>query len=190
MTLDNTRSTVSAAPSGAALARHKLSLCLWFDGKAEEAARFYVSLFDNSRITHIARYPQTDQVLHGRQGGSVMTVSFELDGQPVVALNGGPEFSFNWAVSLQIDCRDQAEVDRYWSTLAEGGKEGQCGWLRDRFGLPWQVIPRRLTELMSHPDPAVPGRVMQALMGMTRIDVEALERAAGAGGGADPKPAD
>ena len=154
--------------------------CLWFDGHAEEAANFYVSLFENSRVTEIAHYPEAGEVLHGRPAGSVMTVAFELNGRPFTALHGGPEFKFNWAVSFQIDCEDQAEVDHYWAKLAEGGQEGQCGWVRDRFGLPWQVIPRRLAELLADPDRVKAGRAMNATMRMVKIDIAKLEEAAAA----------
>ncbi len=158
--------------------REKIVPCLWFDGNAEEAVNFYVSLFDHSRVTATARYPEADQVLHERAAGAVMTVSFELCGRPFTALNGGPEFKFNWAVSFVIDCEDQAEVDHYWAKLAAGGQEGQCGWVRDRFGLPWQVIPRRLSELLTDPDRVKAGRAMNAMMKMTRIDIAELEHAA------------
>lgn len=156
----------------------KITPCLWFDGNAREAVEFYVSLFANSKITGITHYPEAGEVLHGRVAGSVMTVAFELNGRPFIALNGGPEFKFNWAVSFQIDCENQDEVDHYWAKLAEGGHEGQCGWVRDRFGLPWQVIPRRLTELLADPDRAKAGRAMLAMMKMVKIDIAGVEAAA------------
>lgn len=157
----------------------KISPCLWFDGQAEEAAEFYVSVFENSRITEIARYPEAGQEIHGRPAGSVMTVDFELDGQSFIALNGGPEFTFNEALSLSIDCENQAEVDRYWDRLAtDGGQPIQCGWVKDKFGVSWQVIPRRLPELMADSDRARAARVMEAMLQMIKIDVAQLEAAA------------
>src|SRR5215212_9728645 len=122
--------------------------CLWFDTQGEDAARFYTSVFPNSRIDDVAYYGSAGP----REEGTVMTVSFELDGRPFVALNGGPQFTFNEAVSFQVDCADQEEVDRYWSTLSEGGEEGPCGWLKDRFGLSWQIVPRALPELLADSD--------------------------------------
>ena len=126
----------------------KLTTCLWFDTEGEEAATFYTSLFPNSRITGVTHYGSAGP----RAEGTVMTVEFELDGQPFVALNGGPEFTFTEAISFQIDCETQEEVDRYWSTLSEGGEEGPCGWLKDRFGLSWQIVPTALPELLGDPD--------------------------------------
>ena len=148
--------------------------CLWFDGRAEEAAELYTGLFPNSRITHVQRYGAGE---HGQEG-TVLTVAFELDGRPFVALNGGPEFAFTEAVSFQIDCADQAEVDRYWEALMEGGGEpGRCGWLKDRFGLSWQIVPRQLGEMLGDPDRARAGRAMEAMLKMNKIDVAALRRA-------------
>jgi predicted 3-demethylubiquinone-9 3-methyltransferase (glyoxalase superfamily) len=146
---------------------------LWFDGQAEEAARFYTSVFPNSRIVKTARYTESAP---GRTG-SVMTVEFELDGLPMVALNGGPEFKFNEAVSLSIPCRSQEEVDYYWEKLTDGGEEVQCGWLKDRYGLSWQVNPVVLDEMLSDPDPAKADRVMQAMLKMVKIDIPTLEKA-------------
>ncbi len=152
----------------------KITPCLWFDTQAEEAATFYTSVFENARIGEVTRY--------GKAGpgpeGSVLTVSFELDGQEFVALNGGPEFAFTEAVSFQVSCETQQEVDRYWTTLSEGGEEGPCGWLKDRYGLSWQIIPRRLTELISDPDPERSERAVTAMLGMQTIDIDALEQAA------------
>ncbi len=148
---------------------------LWFDFQAEEAAGFYVSLFPNSRIRHIARYPE------GAPGpaGAVMTVDFELDGQPFVAINGGPQFPFTEAVSMMITCSTQEELDRYWDALtADGGQESQCGWCKDRFGLSWQVVPEGMEEVFSDPDPTRAQRGMQAMLGMKKLDIEALRRAA------------
>jgi len=147
---------------------------LWYDTQAEDAARLYVSIFPNSRLGAITRYGS------GGPGpsGSVMTVQFELDGQSFIALNGGPHFTFNEAVSFSIDCRTQEDVDHYWKRLSDGGTEGPCGWLKDRFGLSWQVIPRVLGELLSDPDPARSKRVMHAMLQMKKIDISALQAAA------------
>ena len=150
--------------------------CLWFDTEGEQAAELYTSVFPNSRITDVARYGEAGP----RDAGRVMTVAFELDGTPFVALNGGPEFTFDEAISFQIDCADQDEVDDYWSRLGEGGEEGPCGWLKDRFGVSWQIVPRRLNELLSDTDPETSQRVMAAMLEMKKIDVDALEQAAGA----------
>ena len=152
----------------------KITPWLWFDNEAEEAARFYTSLFPNSRITDVTHYGAVGP----KPEGTVMTVSFELDGQPLVALNAGPEFPFTEAISLMIDCEDQAETDRYWDALSEGGEEGPCGWLKDRYGLSWQVVPKRFIELMSDPDKDRAARAMEAMMGMKKLDVAALEAAA------------
>jgi len=153
----------------------KITTCLWFDGQAEAAANFYVSLFPNSKVGKITKYPEGTP----GQPGTVMTVEFELDGARFVGLNGGPEFKFSEAVSFQIDCKDQAEVDRYWTALlADGGEESVCGWLKDRFGLSWQVIPNVLPKLMGDPDKAKANRVTAAMMQMKKIDVARLEQAA------------
>ncbi|WP_128374634.1 VOC family protein [Streptomyces cavernae] len=152
----------------------KITTFLWYDGKAEEAAEFYTSLFDDSRIVDVQRYGEAGP----GEKGSVMTVEFELAGQRYVALNGGPEFPFTEAISLQVDCADQEEVDRLWTALtADGGEEGPCGWLKDRYGLSWQIVPRTLTELMRDPDEAKAGRVMQAMLAMKKIDVAELRKA-------------
>jgi predicted 3-demethylubiquinone-9 3-methyltransferase (glyoxalase superfamily) len=148
--------------------------CLWFDTQGEDAARFYTSVFPNSRIVDIARFGEAGP----REAGMVMVVSFELDGQPFTALNGGPDFTFSEAVSFQVDCADQAEVDRYWETLSEGGEQGPCGWLKDRFGLSWQIVPTRLTELLADPDRERSQRVMKAMLGMRKIVIDELEAAA------------
>ena len=153
----------------------KITPFLWFDGNAEEAANFYVSVFRRSRIVEMARYGE------GGPGpsGSVMTVSFELEGQRFVGLNGGPHYKFSPAVSFYIDCATQGEVDELWDKLlAGGGEASRCGWLTDRFGVSWQVIPGILKELLQHRDPAVSARVMSSMMGMVKIDVQALEAAA------------
>ncbi len=147
--------------------------CLWFDTEAEEAADFYVTLFPNSRVTKVQRYGEAGP----RPAGSVMTVEFELDGQTYVGLNGGPEFRFSEAVSFIIDCADQAEVDHFWDAFADGGEPGPCGWVKDRWGLSWQVVPQALMRLLADPDPKVAEGVMAAMLQMSRIDVAALEAA-------------
>ena len=149
---------------------------LWFDTEGEEAADFYASIFPNSRVTDITRYGPAGP----RAEGTVMTVSFELDGQKLVALNGGPEFNFSEAISFQVGCRDQAEVDSYWSKLAEGGEEGPCGWLKDKFGVSWQIVPAALQRLLGDPDPGRAQRAMKAMLKMKKIEIEELERAAAA----------
>ena len=148
--------------------------CLWFDTQGEDAARFYTSLFPNSRILEISRYGDANP----SQAGQVMVVRFELDGQTFMALNGGPQFTFSEAVSFTIDCADQADVDRYWEALTDGGEEGPCGWLKDRFGLSWQVVPTRLVELLGDPDADRAQRVMRAMMSMRKIVIADLEAAA------------
>ncbi len=147
---------------------------LWFDTEAEEAADFYTSVFENSRIVHVAHYTEAGP----RPAGTVMVVEFELDGQRFVAINGGPQFTFDEAVSFEIRCERQREIDYYWERLSEGGEEGQCGWLKDRYGLSWQVTPAGMEELFSQPDSARAARAMQAMLGMRKIDIEALRRAA------------
>lgn len=151
--------------------------CLWFDNAGEEAANFYVSIFPNSRVSEVAPYGEAGP----GTPGTAMTVSFELDGHPFVALNGGPEFTFSEAASFQVDCQDQAEVDHYWDSLSAGGEEGPCGWVKDRFGLSWQIVPVRLSELLSDPDPGRSQRAMKAMLSMKRLDIKALEDAAEAG---------
>jgi predicted 3-demethylubiquinone-9 3-methyltransferase (glyoxalase superfamily) len=147
---------------------------LWFDDDAEQAAEFYVSVFPSSRILSTARYPE------GAPGpaGTVMTVEWELDGQRFVGINGGPQFTFSEAVSFQITCATQEEIDRYWEVLGEGGEHGPCGWLKDRFGLSWQVVPAGMDEVFSDPDPARAQRAMQAMLGMGKLDLAALREAA------------
>jgi predicted 3-demethylubiquinone-9 3-methyltransferase (glyoxalase superfamily) len=153
--------------------------CLWFDSQAEEAARFYIGIFKNSKLGKISRYTDAGREVHGQPGGKVMTVEFELNGQPFTALNGGPQFKFNEAVSFQIMCRDQEEVDYYWNKLTPSGDPNaqQCGWLKDKFGLSWQVVPTRLVELMSDSDREKAGRTMEALLKMKKLDIAELERA-------------
>lgn len=154
--------------------------CLWFDDQAEEAARFYISVFPNSGITQVTRYGEAGRQIHGKPPGSVMTVAFDLDGQPFTALNGGPVFRFNEAISLQVLCNTQAEVDHYWQRLSEGGDEKarQCGWLKDRYGVSWQVVPALLPALLA--DPQKSQQVMQAVLQMKKLDIEALRQAAAA----------
>jgi predicted 3-demethylubiquinone-9 3-methyltransferase (glyoxalase superfamily) len=147
--------------------------CLWFDGQAEEAARFYTAIFPNSRIEDIARCGDSGP----GPKGSILTVKFRLDGQEFLGLNGGPQFRFTEAVSFIVNCETQEEVDRMWARLAEGGAEVQCGWLRDRYGLSWQIVPTILGSLMSGPDPARGERVLRALLGMKKLDIAALQAA-------------
>jgi predicted 3-demethylubiquinone-9 3-methyltransferase (glyoxalase superfamily) len=156
--------------------------CLWFDSQAEEAANHYVSIFKDGKILEIARYGKEGFDVHGRPEGSVMTVLFELRGQRFMGLNGGPVFKFTEAVSFEITCETQEEVDHFWERLGEGGDEAarQCGWLKDKYGLSWQVTPRRLAELMADPDKAKAGRVMNAMLKMKKIDIAELEAAAAA----------
>jgi predicted 3-demethylubiquinone-9 3-methyltransferase (glyoxalase superfamily) len=153
----------------------KIAPCLWFNGDAESAAEFYVSLLPDSRIDKVQRSPADTP---GNKAGEVLVVEFTLAGQRFLALNGGMSFPHSPAVSFQIDCDDQAEVDRLWDALLDGGAAQQCGWLSDRWGVPWQIIPRELQALIGDPDPARAGRAMQAMLGMIKIDVEALRRAA------------
>jgi predicted 3-demethylubiquinone-9 3-methyltransferase (glyoxalase superfamily) len=150
--------------------------CLWFDTEGEEAANFYTSVFPNSKILNVSRYGEAGP----RPAGTVMTVEFELDGLTFVALNGGPEFTFNEAISFQVSCRDQDDVDRFWSELSEGGEEGPCGWLKDRFGVSWQIVPTALPRLLGDPDREKSQRVMAAMLGMRKIEIDELERAAAA----------
>lgn len=155
----------------------KITPFLWFDTQAEDAAKLYVSVFPNSRIVSVNRLP-TDLPHTGAKAGDVMTVAFELDGQAYTAMNGGPAFKFDEAVSFVIDCADQAEVDHYWdSLLADGGQPSACGWLKDRFGLSWQVTPRALIEMTTGPDKEAAARAFQAMMGMVKIDIAALRAA-------------
>ena len=153
----------------------KITPFLWFDTHAEEAANFYVAIFPNSRVGQISRYGEGAPM----PAGTVLTVGFELDGQAFTALNGGPTFKFNEAISFVVRCKDQAEVDHYWTSLtADGGREVQCGWLTDRFGVSWQIVPDRLLEFLDHPDEAVRQRVFGAMMQMVKLDIARLEAAA------------
>jgi predicted 3-demethylubiquinone-9 3-methyltransferase (glyoxalase superfamily) len=158
----------------------RIAPCLWFDDRAEEAVRFYTGIFRNSRVVSVSRYTEAGRDQHGRPPGSVLAVSFELDGQPFTALNGGPVFEFNEAISLQVNCETQAEVDYYWERLGAGGDDTaqQCGWLKDRFGVSWQIVPTVLMQLMTDPDPAKVERAAAAMFEMKKLNIAALERAA------------
>jgi predicted 3-demethylubiquinone-9 3-methyltransferase (glyoxalase superfamily) len=160
----------------------RIAPCLWFDHQAEEAAKFYVSVFKNAKIVSITRYPKAGQEVHARAPGSVMTVAFELDGQAVTALNGGPEFQFTEAISLQVNCDTQEELDRYWEQLSKGGdpRAQQCGWLKDKYGLSWQIVPRVLPELLKDHESAKAQRAIEALLRMKKINIAELERAVAA----------
>ena len=151
----------------------KITPNLWFDGNAEEAASFYVDVFDDGRITNVSHYPEGTS-----SAGKVVTVEWELNGQAFIGINGGPQFKFDEAVSFMITCKDQAEVDYYWERLTDGGAESQCGWLRDRFGLSWQVVPEGIEELFSDPDRTKAERAWQAMMKMRKLDVAELRNAA------------
>lgn len=157
--------------------KQKISPCLWFDTQAEEAANFYTSIFDKSRIKRVSYYSKAGHETHGREVGSVMTVEFELAGQTFVALNGGPHHKFNEAISFQVSCVTQEEIDRFWSRLCDGGEESRCGWLKDRYGVSWQVVPSVLPELLTDADRTKTERVMAALMKMKKFDVATLQRA-------------
>ncbi len=156
----------------------KITPFLWFDDKAEEAVKFYTSIFENSKIGKIARYDEAGEKASGRPRGSVMTVEFQLEGQQFVALNGGPQFKFTEAISFVVNCETQEEVDYYWEKLSAGGKEVQCGWLKDKYGLSWQIVPTVLGKLVSDKDAARSQRVMQAMLKMVKLDVKKLKQAA------------
>jgi predicted 3-demethylubiquinone-9 3-methyltransferase (glyoxalase superfamily) len=162
-----------------AMGTTRIAPCLWFDDQAEDAARFYTGIFQNARIHRITRYGREGFEIHGRPAGSVMTVDFEIDGQRFTALNGGPHFTFNEAISFQVLCETQEEVDHYWDRLGEGGDPAarQCGWLKDRFGVSWQIIPEGLTELVSDPDSEPSQRATKAMLGMKKLDIGELRRA-------------
>jgi predicted 3-demethylubiquinone-9 3-methyltransferase (glyoxalase superfamily) len=157
----------------------KITPCLWFDSQAEEAARFYTSIFKNSKIGAISRYGEAGKEVHGKKPGTAMAVSFELDEQPFTAINGGPMFKFTEAISFQVTCQTQEEIDYFWEKLCAGGdpKSQQCGWLKDRFGVSWQVVPAILPELIGGPDPKKSGRTMQALLQMKKLDIAKLKQA-------------
>ena len=158
---------------------NKIAPCLWFDSQAEEAATFYTSIFRNSKVKHVSRYGDAAAKAAGRPKGSALTVSFELDGQDFTALNGGPVFKFNEAVSLMVNCENQDELDHYWNKLSEGGdpRAQQCGWLKDKFGLSWQIVPRILPQLLADKDPEKAKRAMLAMMQMGKIDIQRLKEA-------------
>ena len=154
--------------------QQKITPNLWFDTEAEEAAEFYISVFKNSRVVNVARYTEAGP----RPAGTVMTVEFELDGQRFIGINGGPEFTFSEAVSFMISCETQEEIDYYWDQLTEGGEEGPCGWLKDKFGLSWQVVPTGMDEIFADPDPTRAERAMRAMFGMRKLDIATLRSAA------------
>jgi predicted 3-demethylubiquinone-9 3-methyltransferase (glyoxalase superfamily) len=160
------------------IAQQKITPCLWFDTEAEAAANHYVSIFKNSKIVKIGRYGGEGKEIHGKAAGSVMAVEFEIEGQKFVGLNGGRQFKFSEAISFQITCDSQAEIDHFWSRLTDGGKEVQCGWLKDKFGLSWQVVPRVLPELLGNANAEKADRVMKAMLQMKKFDIAALQKAA------------
>jgi predicted 3-demethylubiquinone-9 3-methyltransferase (glyoxalase superfamily) len=164
----------SRRTKGRSIMQQKIIPNLWFDTEAEEAAAFYTSVFKNSRVLNVTHYTEAGP----RPAGMVMTVEFELDGHRFVGINGGPEFTFDEAVSFQINCDSQDEIDYYWERLSEGGQEGPCGWLKDRYGLSWQVVPTGMDELFTDPDPERARRAMEAMLGMGKLDIAALRRAA------------
>ena len=157
----------------------KITPCLWFDDQAEEAVEFYTAIFRNSKIGNLTRYGEAGREIHGKPAGTVMTVAFELDGQAFTALNGGPIFKFNEAISFQVNCDMQEEVDYYWEKLSRGGDEKaqQCGWLRDKYGVSWQVVPKVLPEMLTDADAEKSARVMKAMLRMKKIEIDALKRA-------------
>lgn len=173
------KSPVRRAAKKSAVAVPELSPCLWFDHQAEEAARFYTAIFKRGRIKQVLRYPKVGQEIHGRPAGSVMTVEFVLNGLTFTALNGGPVFKFNEAISLQVLCDTQKEVDYYWEKLSEGGddKAQACGWLKDKYGLSWQVVPRGMVRMLKKPDSPAAERAFAAMMQMKKLDIAALEAA-------------
>ena len=157
----------------------KITPFLWFDDKAEEAAKFYTSIFKNSKIMHINRYGEEGAKVSERPKGTVMVVAFQLDGQEFVALNGGPIFTFSPAISFVVDCSTQEEVDMFWEKLSEGGETSQCGWLKDKYGVSWQIVPTILGEMLTDPDPIKSERVMKSMLQMKKIDIKALKKAYG-----------
>ncbi|MGH6833246.1 MAG: VOC family protein [Methyloceanibacter sp.] len=159
------------------VAGQKINPCLWFDTQAEEAAKFYCSVFKNSRMGTIARYLDEGQEIHGKEAGSVMAVEFEIEGQKFAALNGGPQFKFTEAVSFQVHCETQDEIDYFWKALSAGGSEGPCGWLKDKYGLSWQVVPELLFAMLLDPDRKKAQRVTRAFLQMKKFDIATLQRA-------------
>lgn len=160
----------------------KITPFLWFDGQAEEAAKFYTSIFKKSKVLNVARYGGAEEKVSGQPTGSVMTVAFEIAGQKFIALNGGPQFQFTEAISFVVNCRTQAELDYFWKKLSAGGKAVQCGWLKDRYGISWQIVPTILGDLLSSRDGAKRERVMQALLKMVKLDIQKLKQAYGSPG--------
>jgi len=160
----------------------EITPCLWFDNQAEEAVKFYVSIFKNSKIVTVSRYGESGAKVSGRPKGSVMTITFRLDGQEFMALNGGPIFKFTEAISLIVNCRTQREVDRYWEKLSEGGQKGQCGWLKDKYGLSWQIVPAMMDKMFKGNDAEKLERVMKAVLQMTKPDIKKLKQAYGSKG--------
>ncbi|MEX1108217.1 MAG: VOC family protein [Dongiaceae bacterium] len=159
------------------LSKHAITPCLWFDTEAEAAANFYVSIFPDSKLGRIARYSSEGQEIHGKKPGSVLTVEFEINRQKFVALNGGPNFKFTEAISFQVPCGSQEEIDYFWNRLGDGGEEGPCGWVKDRYGLSWQVFPAVMMDILVDPDRAKVDRVTKAYMKMKKFDLAAIERA-------------
>jgi predicted 3-demethylubiquinone-9 3-methyltransferase (glyoxalase superfamily) len=157
--------------------KQTITPCLWFDTEAEEAAKFYVSVFENSRIRQISRYGEAGHDVHGKAAGSVMVVEFEIAGLTFTALNGGPHFKFSEAISFQVMCDTQDEIDYFWRKLAQGGREGQCGWLKDKYGLSWQIVPSVLPQMLADSTGARLDRMMSAVMSMTKFDLETFKRA-------------
>ena len=155
----------------------KITPFLWFDTNAEEAAKFYTSIFKNSRIIQVVRYGEAGAKVSGRPKGTVMTIVFELEGQQFIALNGGPIFKFSEAISFSVSCETQTEIDTFWKMLTKGGEEGPCGWLKDKFGLSWQITPRVLGEMLNDPNPKKSERVMEAMLQMKKIDIQGLKKA-------------
>jgi predicted 3-demethylubiquinone-9 3-methyltransferase (glyoxalase superfamily) len=155
----------------------KINPCLWFDGNAEEAVNFYISIFKNSKIEKISRYGKAGYEIHGMKSGTVMTIEFQLFGQVYLALNGGPEFKFNEAVSFMVNCETQKEVDEFWEKLSEGGEKGPCGWLKDKYGLSWQIVPTVLGKMLQDEDAKKTDRVMSTMLQMKKLDIHILEQA-------------
>ncbi len=157
----------------------RIAPCLWFDDRAEEAAEFYIGIFSNSKIVNISRYGEAGKEIHGKPAGSVLMVSFELDGQKFTTLNGGPDFKFNEAISFQVDCKDQTEVDYFWEKLSMGGDKTaqQCGWLKDKYGVSWQIVPRVMIEMLNDADAEKSQRAMTAMLKMKKLDIDELKRA-------------
>ncbi len=155
----------------------KITPCLWFDTQAEEAAKFYCSIFRNSRIGRISCYGKEGHEIHGKKAGSVMVAEFEIEGQKFIALNGGPHFKFNEAISFVVNCQTQEEVDHFWNKLTDGGQAGRCGWLKDKYGVSWQIVPMALVEMLQDKSAKKSGSVMQAMLQMNKIEIEGLRRA-------------